>query len=271
MVIRPNTPSANLLVKQVVPKLVDQGYEVSIEETGAKEVGFPEKGIKLQEMQPDLIISFGGDGTILHVLRTIPDPETLIFGVNFGHRGVLSEVDPQNFDEAWFLIENEKYIIQSCPQVAAEINGERVSDALNESLLTASTPSKIIEVEVYLDKDLIMSGKLDGVIVASTTGSTAYSLSAGGPLVHPSLDCFVIVPLFPINFDLRPVVASTSTSLSIHMTMPHRNGLLTVDGQHSYKVDPGSVLDFYTSERSAQFVRIHRRVPRMRMKLTKRT
>ncbi|MHA1713294.1 MAG: NAD(+)/NADH kinase [Candidatus Ranarchaeia archaeon] len=265
--LRPNTPEADKLARHILPSLIKKGYDVTIDEGSAKRIGYPNLGRPLKTLDVDLLITLGGDGTILHAIHEIPNPDTYILGVNFGYRGVLSEIDPERFDQAWSLIEEGNYTVHTCTQLATEVNGERLIDALNETLITARAPAKIIEVEVFIDCDVIMQGKLDGVIVATTTGSTAYALSAGGPLVHPDLDCFVVVPLFPINFDLRPVVSSAKTPLSIHLTMPQRASLVTIDGQKSYPIKPGSTLEFYPSEVKARFIRIQRRVPRMRMKL----
>ena len=267
LLLRPDTPEADSLAKRIIPQLKEKGYEVSVDSGSAKRLGYPKLSIPLKKLETDLLITLGGDGTILYAIHEMPHPETYILGVNFGYRGVLSEIDPHRFDLAWKLIEDGKYSVHACTQLATEVNGKRICDALNEALLTAQTPAKIIEVEVFVDCDMIMEGKLDGVMVATTTGSTAYALSAGGPMVHPDLDCFVVVPQFPINFDLRPVVTASKIPLSIRLTMPHRPGLVTVDGQKSIKIKPGSTLDFYPSEFKTQFIRIQRRIPRMRMKL----
>ena len=270
LVLRPDNLDADNLARKIIPKLKEGGYEISIDANSASRLGVPNLGVPISEMEPDLLITLGGDGTILYAFHQLPKPDTYILGVNFGYRGVLSEIDPDRFDQAWSVIEEGKYTVHSCTQLATEINGERISDALNETLLTAQTPAKIIELEVFIDCDMVMQGKLDGVIVATTTGSTAYALSAGGPLVHPDLDCFLVVPLFPINFDLRPVVTSSEAPLSIHLTMSQRPALVTVDGQRSYKVEPRSTLEFYPSDIKARFIRIQRRIPRMRMKLAEK-
>lgn len=270
LLLRPDNLEADDLARRIIPKLKEGGYDLSLDVESASRLGMKNLGVPLSEMEPDLLITLGGDGTILYAVHQLPKPDTNILGVNFGYRGVLSEIDPERFDQAWAMIEEGKYTVHSCTQLATEINGERIGDALNETLLTAQTPAKIIDLEVFIDCDMIMQGKLDGTIVATTTGSTAYALSAGGPLVHPNLDCFVVVPLFPINFDLRPVVTSAELPLSIHLTMPERPGLVTVDGQQSYEVKPRSTLEFYPSDVKVSFIRVQRRIPRMRMKLAEK-
>ena len=184
----------------------------------------------------ELLIVLGGDGTLLSVAREISKESSIpLFGINIGNLGFLSSVEISNIDSAIEKIKNQEYTIDR--RMVLNCTTSDVSEnALNDVVLSRGTLSRMIECEVYIDKKLYTVFKGDGIIVATPTGSTAYSFSAGGPFIYPNLDLITLTPICPHNKSRQTIVVGGSSIIEI---VP-RNGMgemyLTIDGQKASKV-----------------------------------
>lgn len=196
-----------------------------------------------------LIISLGGDGTMLGIASRMKEKSIPVLGVNLGSLGFLTEVkEDEVFEElnAFFLgnAQVEERLMLSCSARSEKTRKERRFTALNDIVINREGLSRLLNVEVRVSGEKLTSFSGDGVIIATPTGSTAYSLSAGGSVVHPSLEALIITPICPHTSALRPMVVSGKEKISIRQN-PRGSGkaMLSADGQENLEID-----DSYTVE-----------------------
>ena len=167
----------------------------------------------------DLVVVVGGDGSILGVARDLAESQVPIVGVNRGGLGFLADVAPDQIEQKIGAVLAGQYTIDERFLLEARIvrDDEFVegSSALNDGVVHAGTMSRMMDFSLYVDRDLVYEQRSDGLIVASPTGSTAYSLSAGGPIMHPSLDAIVVVPMFPHTLTSRPLVVRGDADIKV--------------------------------------------------------
>jgi len=209
----------------------------------------------------DLMIVLGGDGTILSALDYALPNDIPVLGVNLGRVGFLTEVDPINLGTDMQRVLDGDFSIDSRMTMTVQGQDERRYFALNEIVVTrASMGVRILSLEIEVNGILVDRISGDGLIVASATGSTAYSLSAGGPIIRPGLDCFVITPICPHTMSARPVVVSSDDLVTIRV-LDDRGGVNAVlDGRKVVDVrsgDPGVTV--LRSGLKARFIRLHDR------------
>ena len=211
------------------------------------------------------LISVGGDGTILRVAQALPkkDP-TPILGVNLGSVGFLdeSEADPASLTRDLDGIFQGNYHIDKSARISTYIGNHRLPLALNEVLIISSKPSKVLYTNIRIDGKNFTSSYLDGLIISTHTGSTAYALSAGGSLLDPRLDGFEIVPLNPFAGTgvFRPLIVPTFAKIEIKLQRARLNGLVVIDGQSEFKVSPQVKIVCQRSDSDMYFIRFKEKV-----------
>ncbi len=184
----------------------------------------------------DVAIVIGGDGTLLSVARHLADFEVPLIGVNLGRLGFLTDIPAENMTAELGPILDGDYQVEERCLLCADIirNGETVhtSKAFNDVVVNKGELARLIEFETYLDGHFVNSMLADGIIIATPTGSTAYALSAGGPLLHPTLPAIVLVPICPHTLSDRPIVVSSDSVVEIVMTgTREQRANVTFDGQ----------------------------------------
>ncbi len=212
-------------------------------------------GRDLSDLKSDLIVTVGGDGTVLKTCMSIRDPETPILAVNMGRRGYLTEVEPRQALRAIELFMKGKYRLEKRTKLAVYLDGTHVVDALNELVISSGSPSKMLDFLLSIESDSLLQSRGDGVIISTATGSTAYALSAGGPVVDFSVDAYVITFICPLEF-IRPRVVSMARQLSIQLMAPKQKGLVVADGRFQRELTQDVKLMVRKAEHSAVFVRI---------------
>ena len=208
----------------------------------------------LEKMKADLIVTIGGDGTILRTCLRIPKPEPPILAVDMGVRGFLTEVPPEKALEAVEKYLNGDYTVERCSKIASFIGDVRLPDALNEVFVTSRHLAKLLHVRILKDGDSVVECRADGIIIASQVGSTGYAFSAGGPIIDLDLDAFVLTPVCPITF-IRPIVFSSSSEVTLELLKP-KNAMVVIDGD--YQIEIGKDTPFITvkkSEYESSFIR----------------
>ena len=209
----------------------------------------------------DLLMVLGGDGTILSALDYALPNDIPILGINLGRVGFLTEVDPRDLRRDVTEVLEGRYSFDS--RMTMRINGKNEGNifALNEIVVRRSTPAVcVLSLEIEVNGILVDRVSGDGLIVASATGSTAYSLSAGGPIIRPGLDCFVITPICPHTMNARPVVVSSSDMITIRVIDDRGAAQAVLDGRKTVEVEPGgSGITVLRSDRKARFIRLHDR------------
>jgi len=183
----------------------------------------------------DLVIVLGGDGTLLSVARLVEGKNIPILGVNLGSLGFLTEITLEELYPVLERILNGDYQVSERMLLNTHIHrqGERVTQypVLNDVVVNKGALARIIELEVFIDKSYVNTFRADGLIVSTPTGSTAYSLAAGGPIIHPTLDVLIINPICPHMLTNRPIVVPADTKIEVILKSEIEDVHVTLDGQ----------------------------------------
>ncbi len=230
IVARYDKKQALQLVEELAKYLRSKNVQVYIEDTLAGKVNIKEKMVPLTEMKTDFIITIGGDGTILRTSIALPKPEPPILAINMGVRGFLTEVEPKDACNAVEKCLKGEFKIEKCAKLTATTDGCTIPDALNDIVVSAGEPSKILYTQIFKDEKLIMKCESDGLILATQTGSTGYSLSAGGPVLDTEVDAFVLTPICALTV-FRSLVFPADCKVTIQATRP-KDVLVLVDGNY---------------------------------------
>jgi NAD+ kinase len=223
-------------------------------------------GKPLSEIKADLIVTVGGDGTVLKTSMLIPKPNTPILAVNMGRRGYLTEVSPEQAKEAINDCLKGKMRLEERMKLTMT-HGSGISvDGLNEALIAPALPYKMIDVKIGIGNSDLVDCRADGLIVATPTGSTAHAFSAGGPVLDPSLDAFLLVFICPVD-PFHPVVIPARKDLSVRLSNSATRAVVVVDGRHCQDLLPGSSITIRESKDRAAFVRFD--PPRIRRNLVR--
>jgi NAD+ kinase len=209
-------------------------------------------------VEPDetfLAISLGGDGTFLKTAKLVADFETPILGINVGSLGFLTQTHSQQLIAALTQILAGEYRVEERLRLEAEYGGQRTS-ALNELVLARSGAHDFTRVDLFWGKEFISRYAGDGVIIATPSGSTAYSLAAGGPIVFPTLECMLITPLNVHALGLRPLVLPAQAELKAEMRFPSR---LIVDGVQIAQFEPESQVWIRRAPHATRIVALSKR------------
>ncbi|MNZ39796.1 putative inorganic polyphosphate/ATP-NAD kinase [compost metagenome] len=230
--------------------LVERHLHVILEESIAEVL--PGHGMqtctrKLMGEICDLVIVVGGDGSLLGAARAMARHGTPVLGINRGSLGFLTDIRPDELEtkvsevlEGRYLLES-RFLLEALVRRGEESIGQ--SDALNDVVLHPGKSTRMIEFELFIDGQFVCSQKADGLIVATPTGSTAYSLSAGGPIMHPKLDAIVIVPMYPHTLSSRPIVVDGNSELKVVVASDMQiYPLVSCDGQNHFTCAPGDTL-----------------------------
>ncbi len=211
-------------------------------------------GRELSELTGDLIVTVGGDGTVLKTCMSIPESETPLLAVNMGRRGYLTEVTPKKALSTVDLFMKGKCRLERRTKVGVNLNGAHVVDALNELVVSSGTPAKMLDLRLTVDSDELIRVRGDGVITSTPTGSTAYALSAGGPVVDSSVEALVVTFICPLTF-AKPIVVSMNHEVGIELTNPRQKALVVADGRFQRELTQEVRLRVRKAKRSAVFVR----------------
>ena len=249
------------LTRDLVRALEERGLAVRVPPGVAAALGRADLGGQPPEWLPavDFVIVLGGDGTLLGAAKTISPHGRPILGVNLGHLGFLTEIEaselfgalPQ-FVEGRFVIEERKMLEA---QVVREGRPVRRFAALNDAVVTKGPFARLIRLDTFVDETFVAGYPADGLIVSTPTGSTAYSLSAGGPVVNPNLDVLIVTPICPHTFYARSIVVSKDEVIRIRIHAEHRDSMLTLDGQEGYSLKPGDQLVIRSSPEVVRLMR----------------
>ena len=259
LVSRLDEPEALDVARNLARQLRKKGVLVIAESELAK-LGRLGGGTYLKELRADLVVTVGGDGTVLKTAMTLPEQETPILAVNMGRRGYLTEVEPAKAVTAVESVRKGNYRIEKRAKLAVDMNGNHVVDALNEVVVSSGSPAKMLDLRISVDSEQLLKFRGDGVIVSTATGSTAYALSAGGPIVDSSVDAFVLTFICPLDF-VRPTVVSMDRILSVEMAKQKLRVLVVADGRFQRELVRDVKLRIRKSKHYTSFVRLGRRTP----------
>jgi len=219
----------------------------------------------------DLVLTLGGDGTLLKTARRLGRKLVYILGVNFGNLGFLTETDPSRVIETLTDIFAGKYQLdrRSLLRVTVYRGKQKLETylALNDAVINQGVFARLIELDLEVDGRKVVRFKADGMIIATPTGSTAHSLSAGGPIVHPTVEGFTISPICPSSLAMRPIVIPDKKQLTVSIETERRQEHhfigLTIDGQDTLPLKYGDRVKFRRSSRSLYLIRTKNRYYRV--------
>ena len=202
--------------------------------------------------EAQMVLVIGGDGTMLRAARTVYSKEIPILGINQGYLGFLTEVEVEHLDKAIAQLLSGNYQVERRMMLNATVyrDGICIADvnALNDMVVTKGALSRIIRTELYLDEELVEQHYGDGLIFSTPTGSTGYSLSAGGPIVYPSIDVCIMAPICSHSLISRPVIFSPEHTLTVRMESVSTPAMLTVDGQNGVELQQGDLIHIRKAE-----------------------
>ena len=224
-------------------------HRVVIEEALAKRLGL--QGTALGEAAADLAVVIGGDGSVLHTIQGLR-AQVPVLGINWGEVGFLAELEPA---EAPGFLANlrEGFRVERRMRIAISLDGERLGDALNEAVIVTSRPAKMLRFTVEVDGVPAEHFRADGMLISTPTGSTAYAMSAGGPIMDPRVEGILLVPLAPYMLSSRPTVVAGDRILRITLTS-EKPAKLVLDGQLMRELARGAILTVHRSADPALFV-----------------
>ncbi|CAM5792509.1 NAD(+)/NADH kinase [Brevibacillus borstelensis] len=238
-------PEARIVARELVYLLEGKGARVLLDEQMASYVGRGDIGTSLEAIgsEAQLLCVLGGDGTLLGIARRLAGRSLPILGINLGTLGFLSEADPEHLPHAVDNLLSGQYYIEERSMLEAELVRNKSTlaryTAMNDIGIAKGSFCRIIQCAVYLDDVYVATFSGDGVIVSSPTGSTAYSLSAGGPIVAPNVDMLLLTPVAPHSLTARPMVLSPNQVIRIEVDAIHHEMGLSIDGQFGYKLEGG--------------------------------
>lgn len=236
-IIAKNIPKAHGAVRKLSKWLLARGRKVLLDERTASDLGMAGVASKDLPSLVDMVIVLGGDGTLLSAARLVADSKknVPIFGVNLGSLGFMAEV---SLDELYANLEKAlagKLQAEERMMLTAGIirRGKKVSEynVLNDAVISKGAIARMVSLEVSVGDDYLTSIRADGLILATPTGSTAYSLSAGGPIIHPALHCFVVTPICPHTLSNRPIAIPDSAIVRVKLVSRSEGVSLSLDGQ----------------------------------------
>jgi len=260
-------PEVARVAREAVARLLERGQAVVVNEgaaalLGHRDLGAPEHALGARA---DVFVVFGGDGTILAAAREAAPRGIPILGVNLGAFGFLAEVTDLEVNDALDRLLAGDYHLDERMMLRAELRREdrplREFLALNDIVVTKSGYARLLRVRTYVNDDHLATHRADGLIVATPTGSTAYSLSAGGPIVHPSVRAMVVTPICAHTLNARAVVVSADDVIALRLDpvgAPPPPAILTVDGQEGFPLAADDEVRVGRSPHVARLIRFGR-------------
>jgi NAD+ kinase len=211
------------------------------------------------QKRADLIVVLGGDGTMISTSRLTGDREILILGINYGSLGYLTEFRIEEMFPALEAILEGKYQVDQRIMLDVEHlrDGETISKGrvLNDVVINKSAIARIIEIEIELNDLFVNSFRADGLIVSTPTGSTAYNLSAGGPIIFPSMNAVVLTPICPFTLTNRPIVVPDADEIKIKLKNEMESVVLTMDGQIGHQIKAGDIVSIRKSKTNFNLIK----------------
>ena len=242
IVLKPHQPDALKTICELTLWLAARGISLiggpELErERIEHQTGCPVEGVEPEQLaaNSDLILVLGGDGTMIATARVMGDTEVPVLGVNYGGLGYLAEFRIEELYEALEAILSGNYRLDQRVMLAVELSrgDESITRnrVLNDVVINKSALARIIEIEAYLNQQFVNAFRADGLIVSTPTGSTAYNLSAGGPVIFPSMNAVVITPICPFTLSNRPIVVPDDAVIELRLKTEEEDVSLTLDGQ----------------------------------------
>ncbi len=258
-----NTEKDNSLEvsKRLIELIKEKDLDYLLEREGAKELDLNHKRASYDTLREkaDLIIVFGGDGTFLHTSLNFIGTGIPLMGINLGRIGFLTEIETNELGEALDHIIADNYRIENrnTLEVCLQRAGEDVQKkyAVNDVVLNRAADGEMLKVDMHINKEFVNSYRGDGIIVSTPTGSTAYSFSAGGPIINPQVKALLITPLCPHAVHVKPMVISDDEIIEIDVEGQKDKIFLTTDGRDSIKIKQDDIVRIKSSQQEISLIK----------------
>ncbi|HEX9444416.1 MAG TPA: NAD(+)/NADH kinase [Candidatus Binatia bacterium] len=245
LVAKYEEPKAAEMVRWLVPWLKERKRRVLVE-TGLFRDGARSCSKKEMAKRADLIVVLGGDGTLLSVARLVERPKVPILGVNLGGLGFITEVAIDELETVLERTLEGDFSVEKRMTLEVQVHRNRSQPkkfrVLNDAVITKGARSHIIDLETYVGKEYLCTYRADGLIISTPTGSTAYSLAAGGPILHPSLGAILLCPICPHTLTNRPIVVSSKSKIRVTLRAAGDTVFLSPDGQQGLLLKDGDIV-----------------------------
>ncbi|WP_333871058.1 NAD(+)/NADH kinase [Desulforamulus putei] len=264
LVVNSNKGDVSDPVGKVVSWLTEQNITVLFNQESAALLGRQGEGMSTRDLAEkcDCIMVWGGDGTLLNCARQTAATGTPIFGVNLGRLGFLTEIDIPDLREKMQALIAGHYYIEERMMLEATVlrDGEMIDNSvcLNDAVVSKGASFRMVRLNIKVNEEFVGGFSADGVIIASPTGSTAYSLSAGGPIVSPEVHVMLITPISPHSLSNRPIVISPDSEVEIQVLPCVDDVLLNLDGQYSFPLKAGDRVLVKKAPVKARFLKIQK-------------
>jgi NAD+ kinase len=265
IISKPSKPELANILPDLLSWFRKRGYRIYLDDETAKYTTDGAEVVprqKIGEKQPNFALVLGGDGTLLSAARAVAHSGVPILAVNLGSLGFLTEVPLtemystlEAFDECHCPIE-ERSVLET--QLLREEKCIATHFALNDAVINKSAISRLVEFDLLINGNFVFAYRADGVIIATPTGSTAYSLAAGGPILMPSVDAFVVTPVCPHSLTHRPLVVTDSAQIELLVETGAEEAFLSIDGQVGMPVMQGDRLICRKAQHRVKLMRMRR-------------
>ncbi|HKM84854.1 MAG TPA: NAD(+)/NADH kinase [Terriglobales bacterium] len=264
IISKPGRPELREVLPALEKWLQQHNYAVVMDKESA--AYFPGADVmprrELSQRSPYLALVLGGDGTLLSATRAVAKAGTLILGVNLGTLGFMTELALTDLYPSLEAIEKKRYIVDIRSMLSGTlIRGDQTlatHAALNEVVVSKSAIARLNHFELFVDTEFVSSYRADALIIATPTGSTAYSLGAGGPILNPDVDAFVVTPVSPHGLTHRPVVVRDTVEIEIHVKTGKEEAYLSFDGQIGMPARDGDIVRCVKAEHPARLLRFQK-------------
>lgn len=236
LIVKPKNEVKNI-VETAIAALEKYGITVMVEDSTAERLALKLKPFSITDMrsQADIVIVLGGDGTLLYASRAFRFLKIPVAGFNLGRIGFIMEFDISEFEKTIQDFLDNKAVIKRRMKLSGSIikNGKCIfeEEALNEIVINKGAPSRMVELSIFIDGNFVTRYRSDGAIISTPTGSTGYTISAGGPIVHPDLDTIILSPICPHALNIRPIVLSKTSRVDVRVETANVECYATFDGQ----------------------------------------
>ncbi len=259
-VIKPHAPEVDTALRQLIGYFSERGVECRLESAAAEMLG-QRQGVSREALpaEVDLVIVLGGDGTLLSIAHLAAANRVPVLGVNMGSLGFLTEVP---LDEVFVTLDaylaGDEHIVSPRQVLEADTRGTTYY-CLNDIVINKGALARMIQCAMWINDKEVAIPRSDGLIIATPTGSTAYSLSAGGPIIQPYIPAIIIAPICPHTLSFRPMLVASDSRIRVQMQTKGEKAYLTLDGQRGYLMEKNETVEVRTSALKLELISSPRR------------
>lgn len=265
IVINLEKPEILKIARQIVSWLESNGKKVFVAVIGAANKDHSIANCSEHELSKncECVIVLGGDGTLLHSARILAPSGIPLFGVNLGQLGFLTEIELPDLIPALESLISNRFQVEERMMIQATVqrDGKIINHfyCLNDAVITKGAFARLIRLKAFVNNDFVDTYPADGLIIATPTGSTAYSLSAGGPLVLPNLELMIVTPICPHTLSSRPLVIDRDSVVKVELQATQAEVMLTIDGQSGLSLKPFDEVIIQKAPFNAKFIKLYQR------------